>query len=293
MDQKDFQAVTLADNEKYYHCWEKTPQHSIDYTLVNLWGWQEYYGLEWQIEEDLIWIRQNAFSIEQWAPIGAWHEHNWQKDLPSLSGLTFTRVPEVLLKIWRENFSDKIEFEDERGQWEYLYLQKELAELPGNRFHKKRNHYNSYIKTYGQPDYREVTADMVATVLGVQDDWCHWHECEDSTSLQAENAAIKRVLTHWSSFRNLVAGSLFVEGKMIAFAVGEKLDDKNLGVQYEKGLNGYKGVYQAMNCQFASRAGAGYEWINRAQDLDEEGLRQAKMTYLPVDYLRKYKVVFK
>ena len=80
---------------------------------------------------------------------------------------------------------------------------------------------------------------------------------------------------------------------MVAFAVGERLDDKNLGVQYEKGLNGYKGIYQAMNCEFARHAGQGYEWINRAQDLDEEGLRQAKMTYLPASYLRKYKVVFK
>jgi len=27
--------------------------------------------------------------------------------------------------------------------------------------------------------------------------------------------------------------------------------------------------------------------------LDEEGLRQAKMTYLPTDFLRKYQVSFK
>ena len=33
--------------------------------------------------------------------------------------------------------------------------------------------------------------------------------------------------------------------------------------------------------------------LNRAQDLDEEGLRQAKMTYLPTDFLRKYQVSFK
>ena len=37
----------------------------------------------------------------------------------------------------------------------------------------------------------------------------------------------------------------------------------------------------------------GLELLNRAQDLDEEGLRQAKMTYLPTDFLRKYQVSFK
>ena len=294
MDQSSFQPVALADNQKYYSAWDKTPQRSIDYTLANLWGWQEYYGLEWQFEgEGFAWIRQTLPAPAQWAPIGDWGAHDWKKDLPALSGLAFTRVPEELLKIWQGLFPEQIEFEDERGQWEYLYLRKELAELPGNRFHKKRNHYNSYVKTYGPPDYRVVTADMIPTVLGVQDDWCQWHECEDSPSLHAENTAINRVLSNWASFRDLSAGSLFVDGKMIAFAVGEKLDAENLGVQYEKGLNGYKGVYQAMNCQFAIHAGEGYEWINRAQDLDEEGLRQAKMTYLPASYLRKYKVRFK
>lgn len=293
MEDRLFKAVNLEEREKYYNCWHATPQRSIDYTLANLWGWQEFYGLEWQIEADMIWVRQTSPQKVLWAPIGDWLAYDWQKALPALSGAVFTRVPEDLLKIWQEQFPEKIESEDERGQWEYIYLQKELAGLPGNRFHKKRNHYNSYVKAYGEPDYRVVTAAMVNTVLSVQDDWCHWHECEDSPSLQAENIAIQRVLTHWDAFRDLVAGSLYVDDRMIAFAVGEKLDAKNLGVQYEKGLNGYKGVYQAMNCEFVRHAGEAYEWINRAQDLDEDGLRQAKMTYLPVSYLRKYKVEFK
>lgn len=293
MEIKLFQAVSLSEKDKYYDCWLETPQRSIDYTLANLWGWREFYGLEWQFEGKFIWIRQTTPFNVFWAPIGDWNNFDWEKALSSLSGITFSRVPEELFKIWLEKFSDKIEYEDERGQWEYIYLQKELADLPGNRFHKKKNHYNSYVKAYGGPDYREVTEQMIPSVLAVQDDWCQWHECEDSPSLKAENVAIQRVLTHWEAFRYLVAGSLYVEDKMIAFSVGEKLDPKNLGVQYEKGLNGYKGVYQAMNREFVIHAGKGFEYINRAQDLDEEGLRQAKETYLPVSFLKKYKVTFK
>lgn len=293
MDAKLFKPVSLSQKDEYYPLWFATPQRSIDYTLVNLWGWREFYGLEWQFEDNMIWIRQTAPSGVYWAPVGAWTDYDWEGAAPSLSGLAFSRVPEDLLNIWRERLPDKFEYEDERGQWEYIYLQKELAELPGNRFHKKKNHFNSYIKSYGEPDYRKVTPEMIPDVLAVQDDWCQWHECEDSPSLKAENAAIQRVLSHWPAFRELIAGSLYVDGKMIAFSVGEKLDAKNLGVQYEKGLNGYKGVYQAMNCEFVRHAGKDFEYINRAQDLDEEGLRQAKETYMPVGYLRKYKVVFK
>lgn len=290
---RNFTPVSLRNADAYYALWQVTPRRSLDYTLANLWGWQEFYGLEWRFDERLCWVRQTRPESRCWAPIGDWNAVDWTALLPAVGGATgreFIRVPEELVHIWQRASPELVETGEDRGQWEYLYRQEELATLAGNRFHKKRNHYNSFVKTYGQPDYRGVTDAMVEDVLGVQDDWCQWHECENSPSLLAENEAINRVLTHWDAFRGLTGASLYVEGRMIAFSVGERLDDESLGVHFEKGLNGYKGVYQAMNCEFARHAGAGLRWINRAQDLDEEGLRQAKMTYLPADFLRKYKV---
>ena len=289
----NFMPVSLKEADAYYALWHTTPRRSLDYTLANLWGWQEYYGLEWQFAGPLCWIRQTRPVLRCWAPLGDWNAVDWPAVLPTVAGASgrdFIRVPEELMRTWQKACPQLVEAGEERGQWEYLYKQEELANLPGNRFHKKRNHYNSFVKAYGEPDYRGVTDVMVEDVLGVQDDWCQWHECEGSPSLLAENEAINRVLAHWDTFRGLTGGSLYVDGRMIAFSVGEKLDDETLGVHFEKGLNGYKGVYQVMNCEFARHAGAGLRWINRAQDLDEEGLRQAKMTYLPADFLRKYTV---
>ena len=290
---KKFIPVSLDDSQRYYDIWQCTPQRSLDYTLANLWGWQEYYGLEWCFEDSMCWIRQTRPYEVCWAPVGDWNAVDWKSLLPCSFNETaheVVRVPEELLHVWQERLPGLVDAEEDRGQWEYLYKQEELADLPGNRFHKKRNHYNSYIKNYGEPDYHDLDDRMIEDVLAVQDDWCQWHECEDSPSLRAENEAINRVLSHWNSFRNLVGGSLYVDGKMVAFSVGENLDGTSLGVHYEKGLSGFKGVYQTINCTFARRAGTGFTYINRAQDLDEEGLRQAKMTYMPTDFLRKYKV---
>ncbi|WP_394027299.1 DUF2156 domain-containing protein [Desulfovibrio falkowii] len=290
---KRFIPVSLDDSQRYYDIWQRTPQRSLDYTLANLWGWQEYYGLEWCFEDSMCWIRQTRPYEVCWAPVGDWNAVDWKSLLPCSFNETaheVVRVPEELLHVWQERLPGLVDAEEDRGQWEYLYKQEELADLPGNRFHKKRNHYNSYIKNYGEPDYHDLDDRMIEDVLAVQDDWCQWHECEDSPSLRAENEAINRVLSHWNSFRSLVGGSLYVDGKMVAFSVGENLDGTSLGVHYEKGLSGFKGVYQTINCTFARRAGTGFTYINRAQDLDEEGLRQAKMTYMPTDFLRKYKV---
>lgn len=288
-----FTPVSLDCRREFYDLWRRTPRRSLDYTLPNLWGWQDYYGLEWRLDGPFCWIRQTRPRQICWAPVGDWNAVDWASVLPaSFEGHAheFTRVPEELLHIWQTALPGLVDAQEDRGQWEYLYRQEELAELPGNRFHKKRNHYNSYVKAYGEPDYHPLDEAMVEDVLAVQDDWCQWHECADSPSLRAENEAINRVLSHWNCFSGLSGGSLYVDGRMVAFSVGEKLDAQSLGVHYEKGLNGFRGVYQTINCMFARRAGQGFTYINRAQDLDEEGLRQAKMTYQPTDFLRKYKV---
>lgn len=292
---ESYAPVSLAQKDIYYELWQATPRHSLDYTLANLWGWQEYFGLEWQFAGNVCWIRQTKPAAVCWAPLGDWRKADWAKLLADNKArpLRFTRVPAELAQIWQEQLPGKVELEEERGQWEYLYRQADLASLAGNRFHKKRNHYNSYLKAYGQPDYRPISDVIVEDVLKVQDDWCQWHECDDSPSLRAENDAINRVLARWDHFRNMRGGSLYVDGKMIAFSVGEALDQETLGTHFEKGLTGYKGVYQAINLQFAVNAGTGFQWINRAQDMDEEGLRQAKMTYMPEDFLRKFKVLVK
>lgn len=286
-----FSPVTFAEKDKYYELWNSTPVHSLDYTLANLWGWKEYFGLEWMFSENLCWIRQTRPEPLLWAPLGPWNDICWQAAFVDCFGYQndrFTRVPEALANLWQDALPGRIRLDEDRGQWEYLYLQSDLSKLSGARFHKKKNHYNSYVKTYGEPDYRPVTDDMIEAVLALEDDWCQWHECDDSPSLRAENTAVNRVLTHWRNFRDMRGGCLMIGDKMVAFSIGEKLGAETLGVHFEKGLNGYKGVYQAMNLEFARHAGEDCKWINRAQDLNEEGLRQSKMTYLPEGFLRKF-----
>ena len=60
-------------------------------------------------------------------------------------------------------------------------------------------------------------------------------------------------------------------------------------IHFEKGLDSYKGVYQAINQQFLANT-SGFEIVNREQDMGSPGIRQAKESYNPVGFLKKYKV---
>ena len=287
---QEFSPVALNDQDAYLPFWQATPQPSIDYALANIWGWGQYFGMEWRVSGSLCWLRQNLEPACFWAPVGDWMAVDWTQQELLREGATLLRVPEMLARHLEEVLPGRVHSEEARGHWEYLYNTEELATLPGNRFHKKRNHVNAYRKAYGEPDYRPFSPAIMEDVLALEDEWCQWHECAGSPALLAENEAINRVLAHWEEIPSLIGGAMYAGDTLVAFSVGERLDNNTLGVHYEKARNGYRGAYQAMNSLFASKAGQGYALLNRAQDLDEEGLRQAKLTYLPVDFLRKYTV---
>ena len=168
-------------------------------------GWQEHYCLEWQFSDGLCWIRQTKPETIWWAPVGPWHEVDWRAIFGRLcvdKQRSFIRVPEELLNVWHEvtGRQDKGPKKTEANGNTYI-CRSDLAGLAGNKLHKKRNHYNSYVKTYGSPDYRAIDDRMIQDVLSVQDD-CQWHECDDSSSLMAENDAVNRVLLHWNNFHS-------------------------------------------------------------------------------------------
>lgn len=290
-----FVPFELTHRSLYAPYWSRTPQRAADYTFTNLWGWGLHYGLEWRIRHDLLWIRQrnvhDAASECLWAPLGDWDAADWA-NMPELApGTVMRRVPEQLCTLLQERMPERVLVEETPGQWEYLYATQDLATLAGKKLHKKRNHVNGYMKEYGE-EYRELTSENMEQVLALQFDWCQWRECEKSAALLAESDVVCSVLREWDALPGLVGGALYVKDEMVAFAVGEPLDDQTLVVHFEKGRPNFRGVYQAINFCFSRQAGQGYTYINREQDAGEEGLRQAKESYYPSGFLQKNTVRF-
>ena len=288
----EFTPISINYAKAYKELLNKTNASASDYSFGNIWGWSGHYGLEWMLQDGLCWIRQNFQGTTiYWAPVGDWKNYIWTTCGQMEQGREFIRVPEELAEHWKRIYSGRIEITESRGQWDYLYTVEDLAKLPGNRYHKKKNHLNQFKKLYAFT-YQAMTPDCVEDVLEMQAEWSKWREVEDSPSLKSENKAVARVLEMWDSLPDLVGGAIHVNGNVIAYTIGEEIGPDTMVVHFEKGMPAYKGVYQAINNCFAKAIAETKKFIylNREQDMDDAGLRRAKESYNPVKYIKKYSI---
>ena len=287
--ENEFAPVSLDGQEEYNRLLAKCSQKPSDYSFVNLWGWGREYGLEWSFQDGCVLLRQTVPQTLYWAPVGNWERIDWRKVLGSVpAGTCFIRIPERLKLIW-EGLSPSIQVEECREHWDYLYDVAELTELKGRKFHNKKNLLNQFLRDH---EVTFVTLDekTVECALVLQTDWFLWRNSENDQTLEAENRAIVKVMHDWSRLGGLVGGGLVVDEKMIAYTIAEALDDDSIVIHFEKGCPNFKGVYQAINQMFLERCCQGFKIVNREQDLGDEGLRKAKLSYNPVAFLKKYTV---
>ena len=85
----------------------------------------------------------------------------------------------------------------------------------------------------------------------------------------------------------LTGGLLRVNGKVVAFTLGEKVSDDTFVVHIEKAFAEIQGAYPMINQQFVEHECMKYKYINREEDTGAEGLRKAKLSYRPVFLVEK------
>ena len=91
----------------------------------------------------------------------------------------------------------------------------------------------------------------------------------------------------------LSGGLIRAEGKVVAFSIGDPLNDDTFLVHFEKAFADVQGAYQMINQQFVQRNCMAYRYINREEDAGVKGLRHAKMSYNPVMLVEKYLATLK
>jgi len=172
---------------------------------------------------------------------------------------------------------------EDRDNFDYLYSREELAKLAGRKFHKKKNLVNAFINNYSY-EGKPLLEEYIPDAMQILETW------RDGRDHPGDYDAAKEALEKAESLQ-LCGGIYYVDGAPAAFTLGEELAlGKSFVIHFEKALSKYKGIYQFVNKCFAAILPEKYEYINREQDLGNPGLRQAKMSYRPIGFVKKYRV---
>ncbi len=175
-----------------------------------------------------------------------------------------------------------------RDSCDYLYLREDLATLPGSRFHKKKNRIN-YFTTRHDYSVSRFSGEHLKGCLDVLYLWMQSSRGEAGRSLLMEINATSEAL-NFAAELGLAGVVIIVNSRVAAFALGERLNTDTAVCHFEKADPFSEGLYQLVNREFARMLFLECTYLNREQDLGNAGLRSAKLSYHPIELIKKYSV---
>jgi hypothetical protein len=268
------------------------PLEASEYTFTNIFAYRKTYNFKVSLLRDNLIILKDTDPVSFFCPVGEFGSQDLLTELrhylrDSKTGPLCERVPEGFVEAYLRNEEDLL-IEEDRDNFDYVYHVRELIELRGSKFHDKKNKVNHFRNTY-EYEYITLTPDLVEECLLFEDYWCQVKECGKIPGLEKERCAILEMLNNFEAL-GAHGGVIKVWGKIAALTIGEKMLSDTFVIHVEKANPDLPGLYQVINQEFLMHEANDCRFVNREQDLGIHGLRNAKMTYNPVRFVKKYKV---
>jgi hypothetical protein len=190
-----------------------------------------------------------------------------------------------------KNFPDVFDIFLVRDTFDYIYSSEDLINLSGKKYQPKRNHISYFMKNNNW-SYETLTKENIPECLEMSKLWLDGALEEYKEELEGELKIIERVFDNYDEL-DYVGGLIRVDGKVVAYTMGEKGPDGVFCVHIEKAFADIRGAYPMVNQQFVKNELSEYKYINREDDTGAENLRKAKLSYYPTILAEKYEAKLK
>jgi hypothetical protein len=296
----NFKRVELSDKREIDACLEANTYRACDFSFTNMYAWNVKFNTVFAVKNKTLFLRFNETDgrIYYMMPIGktplkaAINEliaDARQQNIPFLMKGVTPRMKESI----EEAMPGIFDYTHDRNNDEYIYLSDKMIRLAGKKLQAKRNHINRFKKENPDWEYRPVlTQEDAMRCLHMLEEWEYAKNPQNAAALRYDFLATKLMLENLEKLE-LKAGAIRVNGKTVAFSIGERLTDDTFVVHVEKAFSEINGAYPIIAQQFAEHEAAGFTYINREEDMGLEPLRKAKMSYCPDILLQENIVQFK
>lgn len=293
----EFRRIQLSDRDWIETILKKADLKGCEYTFVNNFIWEEQYHLEIAKVEGFYCSRSGLNeNLEYTFPIG---DGNLKLVIEKLMEDAKERnCPFVLRAMLKEHveqlqahYPDQFEYSTSRDDSDYIYTVEKLSALSGKRLHGKRNHIARF-KDNENWNYEPIDESNIQECIDMNRKWCEKYSCFENISLSHEACAVKKSFQYYNELC-LTGGLLRLNGEVVAYTIGEPLSSDTFVVHIEKAFADIQGAYPMINQQFVLNECQDFTYVNREEDMGDEGLRKAKTSYYPEILLEKYKAVLK
>lgn len=193
-------------------------------------------------------------------------------------------------EILSRHHSDIFDIHYERDMCDYIYLSEDLKNLKGKKYQPKRNHISYFEKNFNWT-YEKISEDNIPECIEMAEKWLELSQHEDKEPLEQELEIICRAFKYYDRL-GYKGGLLRLDGRVVAFTMGESLSDDVFCVHFEKAYTDIRGAYQMINRQFVTNELSSYKYVNREDDTGSENLRKAKLSYYPAFLADKYEATY-
>lgn len=295
----DFSNIQLTDINALSGILVRHPQPLTGYTFSTLAAWNQYFHYKWVLAEpDLLLIScilDSDPNPQLLQPIGSISPAALDKLIEAAGNLDYPlKIIGASRQFVEENpdLSHHFEIREDRAVSNYLYSATALANLSGRKYSKKRNLLAQASGLY-QWSCQKLTMKLTDSCFYVLDSILKEESPKLEGMLARELSALECTLRHFDEFcqQGLLISA---NGRAAAFSVYEPINPATIAVHFERALRSYKGLYQVVNWETAKVAvSQGFEYINREEDLGDEGLRDAKMSYHPIEIIPAFELTFR
>lgn len=271
---------------------------SCEANLAILYLWDQKYETMVHIAENYALIME-TYNGEEYALMPMCKEEYFKEAFEALclyveknnKVLRIYCADEVFAEFVVQQYGEKYKVYEERHAFDYLYLGEDLRSLVGKKFSKKRNHINSFLEVYGERyTYRPFTSEDEKMVESYIRQW-NENRGEAAYDIEHEIEGICLVMRDLELFKSKAAG-IFIDGNLEAISLGSLINGgKEVIVHTEKANPEIRGLYPFINQQFLVREFPEVELVNREDDVGEEGLRKAKLSYNPIELVKKFTII--
>lgn len=288
--------------KKYF---EKHRYPLCEYSLASIIVWNRcLYEVSWKLDGDLLLIAETDLEPPAARRLLMPLPRPF-RDIPPAELAEIARrsrhtryyyVPQDYYERHKAALEELFTAEEQPGYKDYLYHTRDMAQLAGHKYSKKRNliaQFNKQTAALQAVKVEPLTRRNNGACLSLLNRWSR--DPEAGAHLDMLNCERKAIINGLKHFDLLELKGVLVKvgAEICGFAFGSRLSDGVFVLNFEKALDNVKGLYQFLDRELADRLPPHYSFINKESDLCKPGLAKTKESYYPAFTIKSYMLTLK